>query len=201
MHYLDIISTTKRNCFVDSLKLKFKLWSKSLSWPCLFLFPMSVLLYWHNLIFVGSAISMILVSYPKKALKVISWKFSTMFCYPALFRKSFQNYVFLTIAFLVVCLYATIIWKKIFGKKKKNPVKLNRTCFFNWYFQSLISGRLGAMPCLECSNYRAISLLSSLDKIIEKCMHERVMKFLNEHNILYQKLFSFQKKKKKIPTA
>ena len=53
------------------------------------------------------------------------------------------------------------------------------------------------MPCLECSNYRAISLLSSLDKIIEKCMHERVMKFLNEHNILYQKLFSFQKKKKK----
>ena len=46
---------------------------------------------------------------------------------------------------------------------------------------------------LECSNYRPISLLFNLDKIIEKLMHERVMQFLKEHNILYQRQFSFQK--------
>ena len=32
---------------------------------------------------------------------------------------------------------------------------------------------------LECSNYRPISLLSNIDKILEKLMHNRLMKFLN----------------------
>ena len=32
---------------------------------------------------------------------------------------------------------------------------------------------------LECSNHRPMSLLSNLDKIIEKMMHKRLMEFLN----------------------
>ena len=32
---------------------------------------------------------------------------------------------------------------------------------------------------LECSNHRPMSLLSNLDKIIEKLMHKRLMEFLN----------------------
>ena len=46
---------------------------------------------------------------------------------------------------------------------------------------------------LECANYRPISLLSNLDKIIEKLMHKRLMGFLNDQKVLYKKQFGFQK--------
>ena len=46
---------------------------------------------------------------------------------------------------------------------------------------------------LECSNYRPISLLSNIDKILEKLMHNRLMKFLTEQKILYLKQFGFRK--------
>ena len=47
---------------------------------------------------------------------------------------------------------------------------------------------------LEWSNYRPISLLSNIDKILEKLMHNRLMKFLTEQKILYLKQFGFRKK-------
>ena len=43
------------------------------------------------------------------------------------------------------------------------------------------------------SNYRPITLLSNLDKIIEKLMHKRLMGFLNDQKVLYKKQFGFQK--------
>ena len=43
------------------------------------------------------------------------------------------------------------------------------------------------------SNYRPITLLSNLDKIIEKLMHKRLMGFLNGRKVLYKKQFGFQK--------
>ena len=46
---------------------------------------------------------------------------------------------------------------------------------------------------LECSNYRSISLLSNIDKILEKLMHNRLMKFLTEQKILYLKQLDFRK--------
>ena len=46
----------------------------------------------------------------------------------------------------------------------------------------------------EMNNYRPISLLSIFDKIIEKLMHKRLYKFLEDHNILYNKEFGFRKK-------
>ena len=46
---------------------------------------------------------------------------------------------------------------------------------------------------LECSNYRPISLLSNIDKILEKLMHNRLIKFLTEQKILYLKQFGFSK--------
>ena len=46
---------------------------------------------------------------------------------------------------------------------------------------------------LECSDYRPISLLSNLDKIIEKLMHKRLMEFLNEQKVLYCKQYGFRK--------
>ena len=48
---------------------------------------------------------------------------------------------------------------------------------------------------LECANYRPITLLSYLDKIIEKLMHTRLMRFLNDKKVIYKKQFGFQKKK------
>ena len=46
---------------------------------------------------------------------------------------------------------------------------------------------------LECANYRPITLLSNLDKTIEKLMHKRLMGFWNEQKVLYKKQFGFQK--------
>ena len=46
---------------------------------------------------------------------------------------------------------------------------------------------------LECANYIPITLLSNLDKIIEKLMYKRLMGFLNDQNILYKNNLDFKK--------
>ena len=45
----------------------------------------------------------------------------------------------------------------------------------------------------DMNNYRPISLLSIFDKIMEKLMHRRLYKFLEESNILYEKQYGFRK--------
>ena len=47
---------------------------------------------------------------------------------------------------------------------------------------------------LEPSNYRPISLLSNLNKILEKLMYARVYKFLNKFNCIYNLQFGFREK-------
>ena len=39
----------------------------------------------------------------------------------------------------------------------------------------------------ECSNYRPISLLPNISKIIEKAMHTRLYNFLEKYDCLYKK--------------
>ena len=46
---------------------------------------------------------------------------------------------------------------------------------------------------LIVSNYRSISILSNLDKILEKLMHSRLMKFFDDQKILYLKQFGLRK--------
>ena len=41
---------------------------------------------------------------------------------------------------------------------------------------------------LDCNNYRPISLLSNINKIIEKLMHKRIYSFLCKYNCIYIKL-------------
>ena len=48
------------------------------------------------------------------------------------------------------------------------------------------------------SNYRAISLLSNLDKITEKLMYTWIIQFLEDKKIIYYKQFGFHKN---LPTA
>ena len=43
------------------------------------------------------------------------------------------------------------------------------------------------------SNYRQISLLSNLDKIIEKLMYNRIIQSLEDNTIIYYKQFGFRK--------
>ena len=46
---------------------------------------------------------------------------------------------------------------------------------------------------LECNNYRPISILSNLDKMLEKLMHKRIYSFLETNNIIYNLQFGFRK--------
>lgn len=46
---------------------------------------------------------------------------------------------------------------------------------------------------IDVSNYRPISLLSNIEKIYEKVMYNRIIGFLNNHDILYPKQFGFRK--------
>ena len=45
---------------------------------------------------------------------------------------------------------------------------------------------------LKCSNYRPISLLSNLDKILEKLMHNRIYEFLEKYKLIYPLQFGFR---------
>ena len=45
----------------------------------------------------------------------------------------------------------------------------------------------------ETNNYRPISLLSNIDKIFEKLVHNRLTSFLLKHNLFYNKQFGFRK--------
>ena len=47
---------------------------------------------------------------------------------------------------------------------------------------------------MECNNYRPISLLSNINKIIEKLMHSRLYNFLSIHNCIYDLQFGFRDK-------
>jgi len=46
----------------------------------------------------------------------------------------------------------------------------------------------------EFKNYRPISLLTTLSKILEKVIHKRLYTFLNSTNVLNDMQFGFQKK-------
>ena len=45
---------------------------------------------------------------------------------------------------------------------------------------------------LDCSIYRPISLLSNIEKILEKLMYKRLYTFLNNNNIIYNLQFGFR---------
>ena len=45
---------------------------------------------------------------------------------------------------------------------------------------------------LDYSNYRPISLLSNIEKILEKLMYKRLYTFLNNNNIIYNLQFGFR---------
>ena len=47
---------------------------------------------------------------------------------------------------------------------------------------------------LLCCNYRPISLLSNINKIIEKIMHTRLYKFLSKYNCIFNLQFGFREK-------
>ena len=46
--------------------------------------------------------------------------------------------------------------------------------------------------CLEYTNYRPISLLSSFAKLLEKIVARQIVGFLNAHNIIYQHQYGFR---------
>ena len=45
---------------------------------------------------------------------------------------------------------------------------------------------------LDYSNYRPISLLSNIEKILEKLMYKRLYTFLNNNNIIFNLQFEFR---------
>ena len=70
--------------------------------------------------------------------------------------------------------------------------------FINWIFPSALKiAKLIQIhkkdTKLECGNYRPISILSNLDKILEKLMYKRVYSFFESSNIIYDLQFGFKK--------
>ena len=68
--------------------------------------------------------------------------------------------------------------------------------FYNKYFSRQFRNakvtpvyKKGSKP--ESANYRRITVLSNLDKTIEKLMHKRLMGFLNDQKVLFKKQFGF----------
>ena len=49
--------------------------------------------------------------------------------------------------------------------------------------------------CDEVINYRPISLLMTISKLLEKIIYIRVYSFLEEHNILYDSQYGFRSKR------
>ena len=47
---------------------------------------------------------------------------------------------------------------------------------------------------LDFSNYRPISLLSNVEKILEKLMYNRIYKFFSDNNLIYSLQFGFRQK-------
>ena len=47
---------------------------------------------------------------------------------------------------------------------------------------------------LDCCNYRPISLLSNVEKVLEKLMYKQVYNFLTENNIIYDLQFGLRQK-------
>ena len=45
---------------------------------------------------------------------------------------------------------------------------------------------------LDYSNYHPISLLSNIEKILEKCMYKRLYTFLDNKNVIYDLQFGFR---------
>ena len=52
----------------------------------------------------------------------------------------------------------------------------------------------------DCGNYRPISLLSNLDKVLEKLIYKRVYSYLTRLNLLYTKQFGFRRKHSTVHT-
>ena len=50
----------------------------------------------------------------------------------------------------------------------------------------------------EFNNYRPISLLSSISKVLEKVVHNRLYSFLTKHNLLYCRQYGFRPKRSTI---
>lgn len=48
--------------------------------------------------------------------------------------------------------------------------------------------------CMLLTNYRPVSILPVFSKILEKLMYNRLLNFLNKHNVLYEYQFGFRRK-------
>ena len=86
-------------------------------------------------------------------------------------------------------------------KLLKNGISTHLAAIFNLSFSSGVFPFLlkiaKVIPVLKkkskqfCSNYRPISLLSNIDKIIEKITYNRIFRFLDKNNIIYSLQFGF----------
>ena len=87
-------------------------------------------------------------------------------------------------------------------KKIKNEISIPLSAIINNSFKNEIFPNLlksaQVIPVfkngsrLSCNNYRPISLLSNIGKVIEKLIHKRLNHFLEQHKVFYALQFGFR---------
>jgi hypothetical protein len=76
---------------------------------------------------------------------------------------------------------------------------INRSFVQGTYFERLKTSKVlpiykNSDNLLDVNNYRPISLLSNINKIIEKLMYSQMHSFLEKQNSIYHNQFGFRKK-------
>ena len=85
-------------------------------------------------------------------------------------------------------------------KLLSNDISTQFAELFNLSFSEVVLKTCSVIPIYKkdsqfnCSNYWPISLLSSIDKILESIMYNRLYKFLETNNLIYSLQFGFRQR-------
>ena len=71
-------------------------------------------------------------------------------------------------------------------------LSIDQHCFPNNWKSAKVTALFKDGDRSDCNNYRAISVLPTVSKIIERAVHSQLYSYLSDNKLLYVKQFGFQ---------